>query len=97
MLGFNVEESWLIMAVETVHHKIGSISFKYLGLAVGADARKKFTWAPMVDKVCSTLVSCSSKYLSFGGRITLIIYVLSSLPTFYLSFFQAPKGIIHYL
>lgn len=33
------------------------------------------------------------KYLSLGGRITLIKAVLLNLPTYYLSMFQLPKGI----
>jgi len=35
-----------------------------------------------------------SRFLSFGGRLILIKFVLSSLPVYALSFFKAPSGII---
>jgi len=35
-----------------------------------------------------------TKFLSFGGRLILLKFVLSSLPVYFLSFFKAPTGII---
>lgn len=34
------------------------------------------------------------KALSFGGRLTQIKFVLSSLPNYYMSLFKAPQGVI---
>lgn len=72
----------------------GSVPFKYLGLPIGADQRKKRTWAPVLEKVKERLGSWSTRCLSLGGRVTLLKLVLEATPIYYLSFFLAPQGII---
>jgi len=66
----------------------------YLGLPVGGDARRLEFWKPLVLRIHSRLSGWKSKHLSFGGRLVLLKYVLSSLHVYTLSFFKAPSGII---
>lgn len=96
-MGLNVEDVWLASAAAVLNCKTGIVPFKYLGLPIGVDPRKIATWNPVVKKVRRRLSSWNSKQLSFAGRMVLIKSVLSALPTYFLSFFKAPKGIIHTL
>ncbi|XP_058754722.1 uncharacterized protein LOC131627879 [Vicia villosa] len=66
----------------------------FLGLPIGSNPRRITTWEPLVAKVKKRLASWKGRFLSFGGRITLIKSVLSSLAIFYLSFYKAPKKVI---
>ena len=70
----------------------GTILFVYLGLPIGGDSRKLSFWKPVVDRIMNRLSSWKNKFLSFGGRLVLLKYVLSSLPVYFLSFFKAPAG-----
>ena len=72
----------------------GTILFVYLGLPIGGDSRKLSFWKPVVDRIMNRLSSWKNKFLSFGGRLVLLKYVLSSLPVYFLSFFKAPAGIM---
>ncbi|XP_023767072.1 uncharacterized protein LOC111915667 [Lactuca sativa] len=55
---------------------------------------RKNSWKPVIEKINNKLFGWKSKTLSFGGRLTLAISVLGSLPFFYLSIFAAPVGVI---
>ena len=57
----------------------------------------KKNWKPVIDRFLSKLTMWKSKTLSFGGRLTLITSVLGNPPTFYLSLFAAPIGVIETL
>lgn len=48
---------------------------------------------PVIAKVEKRLSKWKRKTLSFGGRLRLIKYVLSSVPLYYLSFFKMSPGI----
>ena len=48
----------------------------------------------MVNHIKSRLSSWKSRYSSFGGRLVLLKYVLTSLHVYALSFVKAPSGII---
>ena len=75
----------------------GDLPFTYLGVPVGANMALKKNWKPILDKFSSNLSSWKAKSLSFGGRLTLIKSVLDCLPTYYMSLFKAPQGIIDQL
>ena len=47
-----------------------------------------------MDRIEARLSSSNNKFLSFGGRLVLLKFVLPSLPVYFLSFFKAPAGII---
>jgi hypothetical protein len=48
-------------------------------------------WAMIEERIEKKLSSWKGKYLSVGGRLVLINYVISSLPMFMLSFFRSLK------
>lgn len=57
----------------------------------------KKNWEPIIERFRSKLSKWKSKSLSFGGRLTLTQSVLGNLPTYFLSLFLAPDGIIQTL
>ena len=93
-MGINVSDSWLSEAALVMNCRVGTFPFMYLGLPIGGDPRKLDLWKPILNSIHSRLSNWKSKFLSFGGRLILLKYVLSSLPVYFLSFFKAPTGII---
>jgi len=94
LTGVNVNDSWLAEVALVMNCRRGSIPFVYLGLPIGGDSTKRNFWKPVIDRIVARLSSWNNKFLSFGGRLILLKYVLSSLPVYFLSFFKAPAGII---
>lgn len=81
-------------AARVLQCRVGAFPFVYLGLPIGGDPRKLNFWRPILTCIISRLSNWKSKFLSFGGRLILLKYVLSSIPVYFLSFFRAPTGII---
>ncbi|GAU16594.1 hypothetical protein TSUD_233460 [Trifolium subterraneum] len=92
LFGVNVVDSWLHEAAVVMGCKHGRLPFMYLGLPIGGDARKLQFWYPLVDRIRKRLSGWKCKNLSFGGRLILLKFVLSSIPVYFLSFFKAPSG-----
>jgi len=94
LVGVNVASSWLTEAAMVLNCKVGFIPFVYLGTPIGGNYRRLSFWESLLNRIKSRLSGWSSKHLSFGGRLILLKYVLSSLPVYAVSFFKAPTGII---
>jgi len=69
----------------------------YLRLPLGAKFKDKSIWEPIVDLFERRLSGWKSKYLSKGGRLTLIKSILSSIPTYFLSLFPLPISVANKL
>jgi len=69
------------------------VPFKYLGLEVRGNPRKKQFWEPIVSKINAKLSAWKGRFLSMAGRICLIKLVITVVPLFYLSFFKAPVSV----
>ncbi|GKV48357.1 hypothetical protein SLEP1_g55180 [Rubroshorea leprosula] len=91
LIGVGVDQSWSAKMAYLLCCKEGKLPFKYLGIPIGGNHRRKAMWQPMVESVRKKLASWKGRYLSMGGRITLINSVLSSLPVFLMSVFVIPK------
>ncbi|GAU26327.1 hypothetical protein TSUD_56250 [Trifolium subterraneum] len=94
LFGINVNDSWLHEAVVVMRCNYGRLPFLYLGLPIGGDSRKLRFWDPVVSRIRKRLSGWKCKNLSFGGRLILLKFVMSSVPVYFLSFFKAPSGII---
>ena len=94
LTGVNVTDSWLAEVALVMNCRRGFIPFVHLGLPIGGDSRKMSVWKPVIDRIVARLPLWNNKFLSFGGRLILLKYVLSSLPVYFLSFFKTPAGII---
>ncbi|GLU01659.1 hypothetical protein SLE2022_189580 [Rubroshorea leprosula] len=97
LIGIHVQEGWLNKMSWVLCCKVGVFPFKYLGIPIGGSSRKKAFWRPLVELFAKKLSAWKGRYLSLGGRITLINSVLSSLPVFWMSVYLIPKGTIHSL
>lgn len=97
VFGPGVSEGDIARGATILGCEVSSIPFKYLGVPVGANMNLKKNWKPIIDRFNSKLSSWKARSLSFGGRTTLINYVLGNLPTYYLSLFKAPAGVIDQL
>jgi hypothetical protein len=91
--GINVHNDFIAMASDFLNCRVGGLPFKYLGLPVGANPRLCSTWRPMVEAIKKRFQSWGNKYISLGGRIVLINFVLNSLPIFFLSYLKMPSKV----
>jgi hypothetical protein len=82
LLGVNVSNEFLNMGAEFLNCRLGSTPFKYLGLPVGANPRRLATWQPLLDSLHARLNVWRNRYVSLGGRLTLLNAVLSAIPIF---------------
>ncbi|GJX63412.1 RNA-directed DNA polymerase, eukaryota, reverse transcriptase zinc-binding domain protein [Tanacetum coccineum] len=74
-----------------------NLPFTHLGVKVGVNMSKINFWNEVVQKVTSKLSSWKAKTLSVGGRLTLIKSVLGAIPTYYLSLYKVPEGVLSHL
>jgi hypothetical protein len=89
-MGLNVSQDFMRLASVFLNCRVGSIPFKYLGLPVGANVRREATWEPLINSLRKRLGGWTNRFVSFGGRITLLNSVLNAIPIFYLSYLKIP-------
>ncbi|XP_075083624.1 uncharacterized protein LOC142167360 [Nicotiana tabacum] len=77
--------------------KIGSLPTTYLGLPLGAKYKSIGVWSDVVEKVEKRLSAWQMQYLSMGGRLTLIISVLDSIPSYCMSLYPMPSSVLKQL
>jgi hypothetical protein len=70
-----------------------ALPFKYLGIPIHFRKLKNGEWKPVEDRFEVKLCSWIGKLLSYGDQLTLINYVLTSLPMFLLSFLEIRVGV----
>ncbi|MFS7918324.1 hypothetical protein Hanom_Chr03g00199661 [Helianthus anomalus] len=63
-------------------------------MLVGANMNHINNWLPVNEVFQSRLAVWKSRFLSIGGRVTLIKSILESLPLYYFSIYKAPKKVI---
>ncbi|KAK3212281.1 hypothetical protein Dsin_016987 [Dipteronia sinensis] len=73
--------------------KLGSFPLNYLGLYLGGRPSSKDFWKDLPTRLESRLAHWKMKFLNKGGRLVLIIAVLSSILTYYLSIFKIHVGV----
>jgi len=62
---------------------------------MGSSPKSWSVWQPIISKFDAKLAKWKQIYLSMGGRITLINYVLTALRIYLLSFFRILKKVVH--
>ena len=84
-----VDHSWAAV----LRCKDGALLLSYLCLPLGSKLWSKAFWKALVEKIENRLAPWKQKYLSKGGRLTLMKVVVASNPTYYMSVSKMPKGI----
>ena len=80
-----MSESWKVVAASYLNCRLLVIPFLYLGISIGANPRCSKLWDSIVKKCERKLAKWKQKLLSFGGRVTLIKFVINSIPIFFFS------------
>lgn len=73
--------------------RANDLSIKYLGLPLSDRRPNRVDFLPMIAAVEARVASWKSALLSYGGRLTLIKSVLSSLPLHYMQALKVPKWV----
>ncbi|KAL4285443.1 hypothetical protein GQ457_16G011680 [Hibiscus cannabinus] len=97
ILGVNVDEDTLKTWAFAVGCVVDSFPSSYLGLPLGANRNSVVIWEPVVSNFSKKLEGWKSKLLSYGGRLTLIKSILTSLPGYFLSLFRMPASVANRL
>ncbi|XP_055814707.1 uncharacterized protein LOC129884435 [Solanum dulcamara] len=77
--------------------EVGALPTIYLRLPLGAKSKSMEIWNGVIAKCEKMLARWKSQYLSLGGRLTLMNSLLDALPTYMMSLFPIPPGIINRL
>ncbi|XP_021990859.1 uncharacterized protein LOC110887588 [Helianthus annuus] len=94
LFGIDVDPSTVQVMANNIHCKVGSFPCKYLGLLVGANMNQARHWSGVIEILKSRLSNWKASTLSIGGRITLLKFVLDSLPLYFFSLYKAPIGVL---
>lgn len=84
----NSDQTFLDLTYEFLYYKKDSLPFKYLGLPVGSNPRLAAMWEHLVNLLSRMLLSWKHMYVSLGGRVILLNYILNSIPIFFLYFLK---------
>jgi hypothetical protein len=76
---------------------VGSLPMKYLGVPIDNKKVSKSLLCPMLEKMDKRLAGWKGRFLSLGGRLTLLNSCLSNIPLYMLSIYPAPKSVIRKL
>ncbi|KAJ9558233.1 hypothetical protein OSB04_012847 [Centaurea solstitialis] len=90
IFGVGVPEVEVVDWAKVIGCSSGLLPFTYLGLPVGVSMKRISHWEKVITKVKNKLSGWKTKWISFGGRLTLVKSVLSSIPLYFFSLFHAP-------
>lgn len=84
-----------VLAAE-LGYMVGSMPFTYLGLPLGTMRPSMTDFMPLVDRI-ERRMSNTSALLSYGGRVTILNSVISSLATYIVCSLEIPTKIIEHV
>ena len=82
------EVSNVHVLAEILGCRIGSLPMTFLGMPLGVSHKSPTVWNPILEKIERELAGWKKMYLSKGGRLMLLKSTLSSLPTYFFSFYH---------
>ncbi|GJR14561.1 RNA-directed DNA polymerase, eukaryota [Tanacetum coccineum] len=97
LMGIGFPHEDVLSAAESIGCFIFTMPFNFLRVKVGDSMSRRSSWEETIDKLSSRLSKWKLKALSIGGRLTLIKFVLSSVPLYHMSIFKCPMGVLKIL
>jgi hypothetical protein len=94
LIPFNITPQLEMTFASKLECKLDSLPITYLGFPLHNKKLSTSDWNFLVEKIEHKLQGWESKLLSYGGRITLLNSVISSIPLYWSSFFKIPSKII---
>ena len=73
--------------------RTGTLPTTYLGLPLGMRHNTTEVWDGVEERFRKKLAFWKRRYISKGGRLTLLRSTLSNLPIYIMSLFRMPKGV----
>lgn len=93
LISINLNVHFLAAATNFQSCRIEDKAFIFLGIPIRSIPKRILSWKPLLSKLKARLYNCKGRFINFGGRITLLKSVLSSISIFHLSFYRAPVKI----
>ncbi|GJT75705.1 putative RNA-directed DNA polymerase, eukaryota, reverse transcriptase zinc-binding domain protein [Tanacetum coccineum] len=93
VLGVGVTEEEVSYMANIIGCGASKFPLKYLGVPVGCNMARCLNWNVITQKFSLKMSTWKARLLSFGGRLSLIRSVLSSLPIYYMSIYLMPVAI----
>ncbi|XP_058776663.1 uncharacterized mitochondrial protein AtMg01250-like [Vicia villosa] len=88
LIGLNVTSNFIEAAAFVLSCQVDDCLFLFLGINIGCNPRKYSSWIPLLSKMKKRLAGWKNHFLSLGGRITLLKFILGSLAIFTMSFIR---------
>lgn len=83
-MGVGCSEEEILPLANSRFYKVDKLPIQYFDLPIGANPRLKGIWDLMMENFDRKLSSWKKRYLSMGGRVTLIKVIMSNLPVYYI-------------
>ncbi|KAJ3687618.1 hypothetical protein LUZ61_016782 [Rhynchospora tenuis] len=85
-------------AIQAIHQLIGcqpkELPITYLGLPLSIRQCRKIHFKPLIDAFHRKLDGWQAKFLSLGGRLTLVKAVLTAMPLYYMQVIKLPPWLL---
>jgi hypothetical protein len=93
MIPINVPHDKAMLLSQAFQCHLGAMPFTYLGLPMGTTKPTIKDLSPLIDRI-ERILSTTSSFLSYGDKLVLVNFVLSSLPTHFMLSLNLPVGIL---
>jgi hypothetical protein len=94
-VGWTTEDLALLKEILPFEVNSVDVGFKYLGCFLKPNCYNRADWNWLVRKFEKRIANWSLRWLSLGGRVTLVKAVLESIPVYWLSLAKIPKSILN--
>eukprot|EP00268_Persea_americana_P008169 TRINITY_DN13144_c0_g1_i12.p1 TRINITY_DN13144_c0_g1~~TRINITY_DN13144_c0_g1_i12.p1 ORF type:complete len:489 (+),score=85.97 TRINITY_DN13144_c0_g1_i12:613-2079(+) len=95
LIGIKVNEDHLNRLANIFGCKAVTLPSTYLGLPLCGGTSTNSLWSPVLERMEKKLSLWKAKYLSLGGRVTLIKAALTNLPIYFMSLFKCPMEVMN--
>ena len=93
LVPINIDTQESVSLAQSFGCSVGSLPFTYLGLPLGLTKPKIIDFLPMVSK-CEKRLSCTSAFLSQGGRLEVTNSIFTALSIFFMCTFKLHKTMV---